>query len=164
MNDSPEQRRCPVWVKVALGLSLALNLAVAGLVTGLALRAGGGPGGARAPGIGYALPYVVALPRESRRAVFDAVRENPALPDRRARRADYAAMVGALTQDPFDRGAVQAILERQQNGVAGVQRAAQSKWLDVVAAMPAETRASYAARIEEVLKRGPKRSNRGPKP
>ena len=36
-RDQPRQGRCPRWMRVLLGVSLALNLLVAGLAAGAAL-------------------------------------------------------------------------------------------------------------------------------
>ena len=47
-----------------LAASLALNLAVVGLVAGLMLR-GPGPLRGGGPGLSYALPYIVALDRSA---------------------------------------------------------------------------------------------------
>ncbi|MBY5932029.1 periplasmic heavy metal sensor [Tateyamaria omphalii] len=151
MADTGVKRRCPLWVKVLLGASLAGNLAVAGLVGGMALR--GGPLGGKGPGMGYAMPYVLALPHEDRRMVFSTVRGDPDLPDRSARRAAYRDMVALLKADTLDRVAVEAVLERQSQGVSDVQAVAQSAWLDIVTAMPAEERKAYAQRVEEVASR-----------
>lgn len=152
MADTKIERRCPLWVKILLGLSLAINLAIVGLVGGIALR--GGPLGGKGPGMGYALPYVLALPQEERRNVFGAIRSKPELPGRKARRAAYRDMVALLEADTFDRVAVTAVLERQARDVGQVQMVAQTAWLDTVAAMTDEERRAYAERVTEVLARG----------
>ncbi|WP_299705731.1 periplasmic heavy metal sensor [uncultured Tateyamaria sp.] len=152
------ERRCPVWVKILLGLSLAINLGIAGLVGGIALS--GGPLGGKGPGMGYAMPYVLALPQEDRRAVFGVVRGNRDLPGRDVRRAVYGEMVALLKADTFDRAAVTAILERQARGVEQVQSVAQDEWLDRVAAMSDEERRAYAERVEEVVAKGGTRKPR----
>ena len=159
MAEDKGTPRCPLWVKIVLGLSLAANLAIAGVVAGAVLR--GGPMGGKGPAVGYAMPYVIALPREDRRAVFDTIRRDPSLPDRRARRADYEAMIAALRADPFEVAAIQAILSRQADGVGRVQNVAQSAWLDTVTAMSPEARMEYTLRIQEVLKRGSKDKGKG---
>lgn len=152
MSETQAARRVPIWVKVLLGLSLALNLAVVGLVAGFVLR--GGPLGGKAPAMGYAMPYVIALPKEDRRAVFGAVRDDRDLPGRGARRAAYRDMVALLSADTLDIDAVQALLARQSGDVDKVQAVAQSAWLEKVAAMSREERQAYAARVQEVVKRG----------
>ncbi|WP_299042911.1 periplasmic heavy metal sensor [uncultured Tateyamaria sp.] len=152
MADTDITRRVPLWVKVLLTLSLAINLAVAGLVVGLAVR--GGPLGGKGPGMGYAMPYVLALPKEDRRAVFGAVRNDPDLPGRSARRATYRDMLDLLSADTLDTAAVRAVLARQAASVGQVQSVAQSAWLEKVAAMSVQDRRAYAQRVQEVISRG----------
>lgn len=152
MTEMRTERRCPLWIKIALGLSLAVNLGVAGLVGGIALR--GGPLGGKGPGMGYAMPYVIALPHEDRKIVFGAVRGDPDLPGRGARRAAYRDMVALLEADTFDRSAIEAVLQRQSRGVAQVQSVAQAAWLDVVEQMPEDARKVYAQRVAELASRG----------
>lgn len=159
MSDpTPNTTRCPRWVKILLSLSLAANLAIVGVVAGFLMRAApmrNGP-----TGMGYAAPYVIALPREARREIFDAIRSDDALPKRSARRAHYSEMIEALRADPFDRSRVEAILTRQSNGVAQIQDVSQVVWLSAVAEMDAAERATYVERVEDVLKRG-KRGKKG---
>lgn len=154
------RHRCPAWVKVLLGVSLALNLAIFGLIAGLSVR--GGPLRADATGFGYAMPYVMALERADRRALFNALRSASDLPDRRMRRAHFEDMMAALRHDPFDRGDVEAVLMRQADAVSQVQAKAQAEWLVVVSEMTPEQRAAYADQIEELLRKGPRRRERPP--
>ena len=151
MQAETETRRCPLWVKIALALSLALNLCIAGLVAGFILR--GGPLAGLAPAMGYAMPYVLALPRDLRRDVFGAVRNDDSLPDRRARREEYRDMIKALKVTPFDAAAVEAVLVRQGEGVSRVQAAAQAAWLEAVSSLSDEERAAYTDRMREALNR-----------
>ncbi|WP_299654465.1 periplasmic heavy metal sensor [uncultured Tateyamaria sp.] len=152
MTETTIERRCPLWVKILLGLSLAVNLAIVGLVGGVAWR--GGPLGGKGPGMGYAMPYVLALPHDDRRAVFGAVRDNADLPGRGARRAAYRDMIALLQAGAFDRVAVSAVLERQARDVGQVQMVAQTAWLDRIAAMTEGERSAYAERLTEVVSRG----------
>lgn len=164
MTEQTPKSRTPVWIKIVLVLSLALNLAILGLVAGFVMRAPGPVLGA-GPGMSFGLPYVIALDREDRRAVMDAVRGNPDLPDRRARRDNYRRIVELIRSDPLDVDGIKAALERQVVTTRTVQSAAQAAWLQRIEAMNAEQRATYADRIEEVLRRGPdrkkKKSDRG---
>ncbi|MEM9638126.1 MAG: periplasmic heavy metal sensor [Pseudomonadota bacterium] len=159
-DTNPTKPALPRRFKIILGLSLALNLAVVGLIAGAALRHGDGwRGGPRSAGFGaYGLPYMIALPREERRTVIRAVRSGKAagLPDRAARRAQYAEVLTALRNTPFDAETLSVVVARQAQSAVEVQQVAQGAWLDVVAAMSDAERDSYAAQIEEVLRRGPK--------
>lgn len=162
MDAHSEKRRGPVWIKVLLGLSLALNLAIAGVVAGFVLR--GGPQGVRGANMGYAAPYVLALPRELRREVFGKVRSDERLPDRRARRADYRAMIEVLRATPFDASAVQAVLDRQSDTASRVQAAGQAAWLEVVSRFSDAERVAYVAQMEEEMKRkGPRKKGESSK-
>lgn len=155
MAQTPVEKRCPLWVKIALAASLSINLLIAGLVAGLVLR--GGPMGGKGPAVGYAMPYILALPQADRRAVFKTVRDHPDLPGRRARRAAYDDMVALLSAEGFDRAAAASVLERHETDVTRVQRVAQAAWLDIVETMPLEDRLAYARRVEEVARRRPGR-------
>lgn len=146
------KRRCPLWVRIVLALSLALNLAIVGAVVGFVAR--GGPAGTKVGGIGYAMPYVLSLPKEARRGVFDAVRSDKSLPDRRARRVAYREVVALLSATPFDRDAVEAVLLQQAEGVADVQRVARAAWLDTVSQMSDAERMAYAEEVKAVIERG----------
>lgn len=155
---APNAARCPRWVKIVLGLSLAVNLAIAGVVAGIMLR--GVPMGDGRTGMGYAAPYVIALPHEARRAVFRAIRSDETLPERGTRRAQYALMIDALRADPFDSTRVQAILAGQGQAVARIQDVAQGAWLAAVAQMSLPERIAYIEKVEDVLRRGPGHSGR----
>ncbi|MGJ8627512.1 MAG: periplasmic heavy metal sensor [Sulfitobacter sp.] len=149
------------WV---LAASLGLNLLFVGAFMGAAYRHAGAPRGGEPPGMrSYATPYVLALPREKRRALFDALRggDHGVVPlSRQERRALYAQMVVTLRTTPFDPVAAEGVLNAQRDAVLGVQSAAQSMWLKEVTDMGPGERATYADELEKVLKRGPRRPNR----
>ncbi len=147
----------------ALGLSLAVNLLVVGLVAGAAYRVGGphegadgGPGGNLR---NYGTPYIAALPQDRRRAIFKDLRANTGVGhmNRAARRAQYDQALEALRAVPFDLARVGAVLDAQREATLGVQQAVQDAWLTEIAAMDAPARAAYADRLQEVLERGPRR-------
>lgn len=151
--------KTPRWIKIALGVSLALNLAVVGMIAGAAVRQGDGGGGPRSSGFGaYGLPYMIALPRAERRAVVRAIKsdQQAGLPDRAARRALYQEVLAALRAEPFDAGALTQALGQQTETTIAVQKVAQGAWLEVVSGMTHAERTAYAADVEAVLKRGPK--------
>ena len=154
MDDAPQTaiRRTPLWIKILLAVSLALNLAVVGLVAGSSLRGGPMMAG-RTPAMGYAMPYVLALPHELRRNVFGAVRQDKSYPNRRARREEYRRMITALRATPFDAAAVEAVLARQAEGASRVQSSAQAAWLEAVASLSDEERMAYTKRMEDSLER-----------
>ena len=154
-RDQPRQGRCPRWMRVLLGVSLALNLLVAGLAAGAALRHG------RAGGM-HAAPHSLAgamireLPPQDRRALSALARDDLARDghgDRRARRrAEAAAVTGAL----------RAVLDDQTRRRAAVQGELREFWLARVAAMSDAGRADYADRVEQAMRAGGHRTRHRP--
>ncbi|WP_299678991.1 periplasmic heavy metal sensor [uncultured Roseobacter sp.] len=157
-ETNPSRRPMSRRIKILLGVSLALNLAVVGLIGGAVLRHGDGKGmGPRSTGFGaYGLPYMMALPREDRRQIGRVIRSGADLPDRSARRALYRDVLSALRATPFDAGVLAAAAARQAETTIAVQKTAQAAWLDVVAGMSDAERSAYADAVEDVLRRGPK--------
>ena len=154
-NGGPVTAR---WVKVLLGLSLAVNLAVAGMVAGIALRHDGG--GERSDRVAYlaafGAPYMRALPRDDRRALLRSLRsgEGGPLPDSAARRAMFHEVVEVLRARPFEPQALAEAVSRQAEASVAAQRRLQGAWLGVVAAMSQEERMAYADAVEALLDRG----------
>lgn len=148
-------------LKLLLGLSLALNLLVVGLVAGAVVRHDGFPDrGRKAPALSaFGAPYMQALPRQQRREVLRQIRSQAGdeLPDRPARRAMFAEVLGALRAQPFDKAALTQMVERQAEITVTVQRAAQSAWVELVADMSDAERLDYAFAVEEALRRGPRK-------
>lgn len=147
----------PVWVKIVLGVSLALNLLIAGIVAGALMRFGGGDHPRSR--VNYALPYVQALPASDRRAVMRAIRREGregGQSGHEARKSLYEDMLAALRADPFDPETAEQLLERQARASARIQSLARTVWLERVAMMSAEERQAYADRIEATLRRGPR--------
>jgi uncharacterized membrane protein len=135
-------------VKIALALSLALNLVIAGVVGGAMLRDGPPKGGGRDFGLG---PLSEALSREDRKALRQAfVERHPDIRgERREMQADFAALVVALRADPFDPAALDAAL----GAIAARNQALLDTGRDLVAerlkAMSQEERAAFAERLEK---------------
>lgn len=155
-DNPPPVARTALWVKLALCLSLALNLLVVGFVAGSVLRNGGaGPNGARAPALGtIGVPYILALPREDRREMFRNLRRNggEALPDRRMRRAMFDAVLVALREEPFDPEKIEAAARRQAHVSIAVQQRVQKAWIETISAMSEDERQAYADAVELSLR------------
>ncbi len=157
-ETEPKKRRVPLWVKILLGVSLALNLAIIGLAAGVVTRLGGRPDGPA--GVNYALPYVMALPGDIRREIGSDLRRGSRdgdLPRRGERRAQYQRMIDVLSVEPFDPAAARAVLMAQSDQTLALQSAAHDAWLARVSQMTAEERADYAARLSDILSRRHKR-------
>jgi hypothetical protein len=142
------------WMKVLLVLSLALNLLVAGLVAGAALRHHDRDDGrmrerAEVPRDFVRSPLLAAL--DVGRELMGAegsIRENRA--DLRAR---FERLLVALRAEPFDRASIEAILDEQRAAGARRLERAEAAVLDRLSAMSPEARAAYADRLDRSLRR-----------
>lgn len=171
-NDQyPERRQGMSWmVRTVFGVSLALNLAVLGLVAGVWLSGGPGgfgPGGDRAER-GRSGPLAAVLVRAMDRQEQKSLREElraalkSAGASRRPAQAEFDAIKAVIAAEPFDPDAFEQLL------LSGSRRAAQGHEIgrrlltSRIAAMSAEERSAYADRVEEELKK-PRRKRR-PRP
>lgn len=147
-NDTPKGtgRR---WPKVLLGVSLALNLLVLGVVGGAMLRFGGTHGD-RPPPRSVGATLFRELPREDRRALWAG--SGKSHNDRRARQKEEAAAVSAaLRATPFDRAALEAVLDAQSAHQVTFQETVQQAWLTRISGMNDADRLAYADRLERTL-------------
>jgi len=155
-NEGP--RRAGRGVKIALGISLALNLAVLGAIGGAVLT--GAPGAGmhdrldmmRSLGLG---PMGLALERDDREEI--AAR---ATTDRVALRADRRALLeatlafsDAVAAEPFDRAAAAAALQAQRGHVVGLQERGHLALLDQLETMPQAARERFTDRLRHALTR-----------
>ncbi|OYU40041.1 MAG: hypothetical protein CFE33_05590 [Pseudorhodobacter sp. PARRP1] len=154
-------------LRIALAVSVALNLAVAGLFAGSVLKdhEDGGPRGVREIGFG---PFSEALSREDRRALRGAlIAKMPEL--RQARheaRQDAQNLLAVLRATPFDAAQLTAVLEAQRVRMAGRFEVGQSLMRDLLVGMTPEARQAFADRLENRLQHDPKGDEAGgpPKP
>lgn len=151
---APRPRR--LW-RFVLVVSLALNLAVVGLIAGFAFR-GGRDGPPR--GIELAMgPIGQALAPADRRAIVGALRKSEDLRPRRngPRFVGISEMVSALTSEPYDPAAFAQSLEVAETRQRDVRDAVRTALIDRVAQMSADERAAFAQRLEAAAQGGPKR-------
>lgn len=151
----PRTRR---GIKIALGVSLAVNLLIFGAIGGAMLN--GRPDGpvrdrvdlVRTLGLG---PLGRALEREDRDRIVARVGR-----DRAAVRAERAALlaatmdfVEAVESEPFDRDATAAALAMQRDHVRGLQERGHEALLEQLERMTPEARAGFAERLRRSLER-----------
>lgn len=142
-------------LRIALGVSVALNLLVAGLVAGAVLR-DGGPRDRMLRDLDFG-PFTEALSDSDRDALRrDFVARSGGFREMRAQmRADFDALLRVLRVEPFDVEAVRSLLEGQQARVQERLVLGQDLLLERLAAMSPEARAEFADRLERRLRRGP---------
>lgn len=138
-------------VRIVLVVSLALNLAVAGLVVGsfASGRMGEGPPRSFDLGIGA---MARALTPEDRRQIGTQLRRARPMGEFNPR-GQVEQLIDALRADPFDPDALQAAVAEQAQRTALVQTAAQDVVVDHIAAMSDADRAAFADRLVNELSR-----------
>lgn len=149
-------------LRIALAISVALNLAVAGVVAGAAMKHrpdGGRMEMGRELGFGA---FSEALSRDDRRALREALlAKAPDLRDnRRQRGQDAQALLAALRADPFAPEALAAIMDSQQQRMESQLQLGQDLLREFLISMTPEARAAFAGRLEERLR--PDRAEKAP--
>lgn len=142
-------------LRIALAISVALNLAVIGLVAGAMLRDGPHGRFVRELDLG---PFTEAFSPRDRAALRDQFMAQDggfrALRDQF--RADGLALVEVLRQEPLDRARLEALMQTQQDRMAARMKVGRDLVAARIAAMSPEDRRAFADRLEEALRRGPR--------
>ncbi|MFN4153123.1 MAG: periplasmic heavy metal sensor [Paracoccaceae bacterium] len=160
LSPPPSAKSPGRWLKVALAVSLALNLAVAGTVAGVALRLhdSGRPDRVAVRDLSFG-PFTEALTREQRRTMLRGFIEKgpgpgPGLREMRAQmRGDFDAVLTALRAIPFDATAFRAAVEGQSNRIATRAEAGRDALVTLVLQMSDADRAAYVDRLEKAMER-----------
>lgn len=145
-NETAPEGRCPGWMKLVFALSLAVNLAVAGVVIGHKFREEQKPD---RRGVERAVEWIINLVPEERQDF--ARKQLSDLPsslesERATRMANLPRITAAMTAEPFDPAALDAALKAMSD--RHVLR--QSVVALVEALTPAE-RAEFAESFSEKL-------------
>lgn len=155
MSDGSSTVQAPFGkgLRIVLALSVALNLAVVGMIAGAALHGGGlmrGREGVRELGFG---PYTEALSPDQRAALRKALfAKVPELRDARQQmRADMTAILAALRAQPFDAAALATLMQSQRQRMEGQLALGQGLMSDLLIALPEPERLSFADRLEDSL-------------
>jgi hypothetical protein len=143
-----------MW-RIALVLSLALNLAVVGIVVGsyASGRVGDGPPRSFDLGLG---PVSRALLPEERREIGRNLRQNRVMRDVDLRdRVD--GMSAVLRAEPFDPEALRVLMDDQAAQISNVQAKAQDAFLAQIAAMTPERRRMFADQLLQEMSKDRRR-------
>ncbi|MBY0351401.1 periplasmic heavy metal sensor [Tabrizicola sp.] len=139
-------------LKIALVASVALNLAVAGLVLGAWLGNGPHMGMPRDMSFG---PFSNALNEADRRALRSELigRAGEFRASREATRAEFAALLAALRTEPFDLAAMKAALAAIETRNAERLKLGRSMIETRLIEMSPAERLAFAERLERGLRR-----------
>lgn len=142
-------------IRIALAVSLALNLAVVGVVGGTLLGDRGRAQNPMVRDIGFG-PFAAALSPGDRAALGQAFRDEA--PDMRGMRRDMRAEVGQLVQalrsTPFDEGALRSAIAAQDARGKARLELGQRLLADRLIAMTPGEREAFATRLEQSMERG----------
>jgi uncharacterized membrane protein len=139
-------------VKIALAVSVALNLAVAGLAAGAWLRDGPRGGMPRDMSFG---PFSEALDDADRKSIRRSLLERVGefREQRRAAKAEFEALLVALRAEPFDPAAMQSALAAIEARNSERLELGRSLIETRLIEMSPEARRAFADRLEKGLKR-----------
>lgn len=142
-------------IRIALGVSLALNLLVIGAVAGALLR-DGPPRERLVRDLDFG-PFTEALSPSDREALRDDfVARMPDLRDtRRAMRADLDDLLVVLRAEPFDVDLARRVMQGQRERMEERILLGQDLMLERLAQMSPAARQGFADRLERRLRRGP---------
>ncbi|WP_158585607.1 periplasmic heavy metal sensor [Pseudooceanicola sediminis] len=155
-TQAPMRKRGSIAVRVLLFVSLAANLAVAGIVVGAFLKHPPMEGPPRADRIGGIFSY--ALTHEDRREIGrEMMREIRAnRPERGAVKAEFQRILTALRSDPYDSTALRASLQNQLQEAMRRQDIGQKLLVERISQMSRKERMAFADRLEEAVNRPPR--------
>lgn len=148
-------------LRIALAVSVALNLAVVGIVAGAILRDGPhGPHLVRDMDFG---PFGEALTMEDREAMRDRFFQSA--PDFRGMRdeiqKDSADLLAILKADPLDSAKLADVMSRQSKRLLDRISLGQTLIVERISAMSPAERRAFADRLQEAFEHGP-RGGHGP--
>lgn len=147
-----------LW-RIVLVVSLALNLAVVGLIGGSLVSGNIGAGPPRSFDLGIG-PVARALSPEERRSVGRSLRQDRGLRDVDLR-GRGREMMAVLTAEPFDPDAMSTVLAAQSQQVADLQASARNAFVETIAGMTPARRAEFAEQVlNELSKDRPRNRSR----
>ena len=153
-DQEPKSSGCPRWIKIALAVSLAVNLLIFGIVGGMAVRFGGPDGPPRMSENGGA--YTHALTPKDRREIGKEIRQQfvEMRQGSTTLQEQYREMLEILKAEPFDRSAAEDVLGKQSGIVDQRRKVSERALLNRLEAMTPAERAAFVERLENGIERG----------
>ncbi|MEO6301418.1 MAG: periplasmic heavy metal sensor [Paracoccaceae bacterium] len=150
-------------LRIALAVSLALNLGVAGMAGGMYLRGGPPPHGDQVRDMGFG-PFDGALRPEDRAALRKSMvgHVGDLRAARREMQADATAILAALRASPFDAAVLTTALAAQQQHLAARLTLGSGVIRDFLVGLPEQDRLGFADRLEARMHRGRGPDGTGP--
>lgn len=141
-------------LRIALGVSVALNLLVVGVVAGAILR-DGGPRDRMVRDLDLG-PFTEALSPDDRAAMRrEFVARMPEMGEaRRAMRAEFRDLLALLRAEPFDPEAMRQVMTGQRARMQERVDLGQELLLQRLESMTPDARQAFADRLEDRLRRG----------
>jgi len=159
MTGEKPRARVPRWMKALLAVSLALNLAVAGALGGIALRRAADPPvlaqWRMGPEAGVSLRHALAaLPEDARQAMRAEWRaQMRADRDTAATGPGTAEVLALLRAETLDTDALRAAFDAPQARLQAASEAGAGLLVAQLAEMDVDARRAYADRLAERLER-----------
>ncbi len=139
-------RKTKPWLRVVLGLSLALNLVVVGIAVGATYRMSGKHRGWDRPPASFGVMLFRDLDRQTRRDLRRSA-EGDHRDFHARRKAEAEALAAALRATPFDPTVVADLLNAQVMTRQAFQERVQTAWLEKITEMSDAERAEIATRM-----------------
>ena len=145
----------PIWVRVLLGVSLTLNLLVAGVVVGGILGHDRHPSRPEIEEVNLG-PFTGAFSRDDREAMRRAADAEGLSfrAMRREAREDLDALIGALEAEPWDQGAVAAMIGRYRERTLGRIGIGERLMIERLEQMQPAERRAFAERLRQGFDHG----------
>ena len=137
-------------LKIALAVSLALNLLILGVVGGAVIKSRGPDGPMMARDLAFG-PFTEALTREQRRDLLRGMgmtREGGGRAMREEVRRDFDAVLAALRAQPFDPASFAAVIAQQNERLTVRVAQGRTALVALVSVMTPEERQRYADALE----------------
>ena len=160
MTDTPAPRpRSPLWMRLLLIASLALNLLVIAAVASAFFTRGDRGERLRGARDLAPPPFVLAIPREDRRDLLETMGREaaPFRLDRRETRTVLMQFLAGLRAETFDAAGARALLADERIRQQNRQSTGADLFVSYLDGLSPEDRRAYADRLEGILKRRARR-------